>query len=1009
MITIDVEEQLEAFEAAIARGESAVALLPSFLPAESAADYFPTLVELLRITLEHEVGQGTSPDIERYRPTFPELFARPDRLEPLAFEEYRLRCAAGETCAKEEFARRFGIAVSDWPDLTPGSTKHSTAGAENSDDWMEFSRSEPDSALGAIAARRTLPQVGEAFGSFQLIALLGEGAFGRVFLARQQTLAGRLVALKITCGPTAEAQKLARLQHGNIMPVYSVHRRGRLSGICMPFLGSATLADVIRGFQQAGAGPKSAEFLIKTLEQRRARLSTLQEGVSTRDTSAADGVELPLDDPKLSALQSLRADSLEGQVLRIMLQVADGLVQAHERGILHRDIKPANILIADDGQPLLLDFNLAVEQSAHAARIGGTLPYMSPEQLAQFQESKRKPLDGRSDIYSLGSVMYEFLTGQPPFAVRRGEITRVIQEMLADRSNAPPSIQTWNRAISPGLAAIVERCLQPDPQQRYQRADQLRNDLKSHAENRPLLHAKNPSFGELMVKWSRRHPRLTSISTVLLVAAFLATAAGAIWYSREEKLANQMAGEVFRSTEEDLLKARSLLLVGGRGSDTAQAGKESAIAGLERYQVLSNSHWTSAGQVRRLSEAQQRQLGRDVSEVLLLLGRSQGSTQGPAALHAPQKLESIAEQSWRMLVAQGQQQAALDADSQAILALADGPQSESWNTIESTLKDLTNRRPRDAFAWLALAHFYRLQAKLPAAETAATAAVALRPDLELAWQLRGMVYLAQRRWQDAEEDFSRALELRSDSPSGGQPTAWFNRGIACQEQGQHAAAVTDFTAAIEQGFRETRVYFSRGKSHQALGELEAAAADLERGQKLEPSDALSYVARALSYLPQDAVAAVRDLELAQRLDPTSRLVLMNLAHVQSEHLHQTAEALDVLAEIKRLCPGDTDAIGSRAVLFARLQKRDEAVAELKQLLQVDVRPPLAIYQSACVYALLSKDQPALRAQALQLLATSFATQPSLANTARDDADLASLRDDPLFAQLTQASKKPKPE
>src|SRR5690606_6616704 len=125
--------------------------------------------------------------------------------------------------------------------------------------------------------------------------------------------------------------------------------------------------------------------------------------------------------------------------------------------------------------------------------------------------------------------------------------------------------------------------------------------------------------------------------------------------------------------------------------------------------------------------------------------------------------------------------------------------------------------------------------------------------------------------------------------------------------------------------------------------------------------------------------------------------------------HKSAEALDVLAEIKRLCPGDTDAIGSRAVLFARLQKRDEAVAELKQLLQVDVRPPLAIYQSACVYALLSKEQSALRAQALQLLATSLATQPSLANTARNDADLANLRDEPLFAQLTQGPKKTKPE
>lgn len=995
---IDVEEQLDAFEAALARGEPAAALLPSFLPAESAADYFPTLVELLRITLEHEVGQGQSPAIERYRPMFPELFAQPDRLEPLAFEEYRLRCNAGEVCDKQEFSRRFHVAVQEWPDLTPASVHSAVASVEANDDWAEFSRSEPGSALGAIAARRTLPRVGESFGAFQLVALLGEGAFGRVFLARQQALAGRLVALKITPGPTSEAQKLARLQHGNIMPVYSVHRRGKLSGICMPFLGSATLADIIRGFQNAG--PKSAESLIKTLEQRRAMLSTLQEGKSTRDDSAAGGIELQPEESPSAPGQSLRTDSLERQVLGIMLKVADGLVQAHERGILHRDIKPANILIADDGQPLLLDFNLAVEQSAHAARIGGTLPYMSPEQLSQFQGSKT-PLDGRSDIYSLGSVMYEFLTARLPFPVRRGEITRVIQEMRGDRTTAPTSVQRLNPAISPGLAAIVERCLQPDVRHRYQRADQLRDDLKLHAEDRPLRYAQNPSFRELAAKWSRRYPRLTSISTVLLVVGFLATAAGAVWYSREEKLADQIAGEVFRSAEEDLLKARSLLLVGGKGSDTAQAGKESALAGLERYQVLSNSRWTAAGQVRRLSPEQQRQLGRDVSEVLLLLAR--GDEQDP------RNLESTAESSRQTLVTRGERQAAEDAESRAIVALADGPQNQSWNTIESTLRDLTSRRPRDAFAWLALAHYHRLQGKLPPAEAAATAAVALRPDLDIAWQLRGMVYLAQRRWQDAEQDFTRAIELRSDSPNSPSPTAWFNRAISRQEQGQHEAAIADFKAAIEQGFGETRVYFSRAKSLRALSKLEAAAADMERGQELEPRDALSYVARALSYLPQDAVAAERDLELAQRLDPASRLVLMNLAHVQAEHLHKTTEAIAVLAEIKRLYPGDTDALGSRAVLFARLQKRDEAVAELKQLLQVDVRPPLAIYQSACVYALLSKDQPALRSQALQLLATALATQPSLANTARDDADLANLRDEPLFAQLTQGPKKSQPE
>ena len=107
--------------------------------------------------------------------------------------------------------------------------------------------------------------------------------------------------------------------------------------------------------------------------------------------------------------------------------------------------------------------------------------------------------------------------------------------------------------------------------------------------------------------------------------------------------------------------------------------------------------------------------------------------------------------------------------------------------------------------------------------------------------------------------------------------------------------------------------------------------------------------------------------------------------------------------ILKLNPRDTDALGSRAVLFARGEQVDEAQAELKQLMQVEVRPPLAIYQAACVYALLGKDQPQRRIQALQLLATALATQPSLVHTARTDSDLATLHGERVWNQLVPAT------
>lgn len=328
-----------------------------------------------------------------------------------------------------------------------------------------------------------------------------------------------------------------------------------------------------------------------------------------------------------------------------------------------------------------------------------------------------------------------------------------------------------------------------------------------------------------------------------------------------------------------------------------------------------------------------------------------------------------------------------------IIALATRQPDEKFPDAEQQLRALTSRRPRDAFAWLALANFYREQQQLNEAEAAANAAVALGSDLEVAWQLRGMVFLQQKRWLEAEGDFDHALSLQANAAT------YFNRGLARQEQGKHQEAIADFTDALNHNFRETRVYFSLARSHRVRNDQAAAKADRKLGQQLPPRDALSYVARALSYLPEEPALAERDLQSARELEPASRMVLMNLAHVQSEHLEQTSQALETLNLILQFQPRDTDAIGSRAVLFARLGKSDEALAELKQLLKADVRPPLAIYQSACVYALLGKEQPQRRSQALQLLATALTVQPSLLNTARTDPDLANLQGERVFSQM----------
>ncbi len=122
-------------------------------------------------------------------------------------------------------------------------------------------------------------------------------------------------------------------------------------------------------------------------------------------------------------------------------RLADGLGHAHERGILHRDLKPANILLADDGQPMLLDFNLSedlkLRSRAPAAFIGGTLPYMAPEQLQAFQHGTCGG-DARSDIFSLGVILYELLTGEHPFPLPVVRMMRVCPAWFGIACNCRP-------------------------------------------------------------------------------------------------------------------------------------------------------------------------------------------------------------------------------------------------------------------------------------------------------------------------------------------------------------------------------------------------------------------------------------------------------------------------------------------------------------------------------------------------------------------------------------------
>src|SRR5215831_11431550 len=274
---------------------------------------------------------------------------------------------------------------------------------------------------------------GAKLGSYEIQSPLGAGGMGEVYLARQSSL-GRQVAIKVLASSSAsdpermrrfeqEARSASALNHPNIISIYDVGRENTTAYIAMEFVDGRTLR----------ALTESAPLNIK-------------------------------------------------KALQIAAQIADGLAKAHAAGIVHRDLKPENIMVTKDGFVKILDFGLAklmpgLDRSSQATIVTadsqpgtvlGTAPYMSPEQ------ARGDSVDYRSDIFSLGSILYEMLTCRQPFkgASAAQTLTAIIEDDPSPLAEANPKTPT-------PLRWVVERCLAKDPEERYNSTLDLARDLKS--------------------------------------------------------------------------------------------------------------------------------------------------------------------------------------------------------------------------------------------------------------------------------------------------------------------------------------------------------------------------------------------------------------------------------------------------------------------------------------------------------------------------------------------------
>lgn len=468
-------------------------VLGEFVPQGSPSLRRLVLTELIKVDLDYRWQRNAPKMIEDYAADFPEICGPNGVPCDLIFEEFQVRKRAGEPVSAGDYYNRFPAQAKELGRLLGVDLPTRVTLAQHA------------------APAKTL-KAGDQIDDFDLLALIGEGAFAKVFLARQRSMQ-RLVALKISADKGAEPQTLAQLDHPHIVRVHDqrvISDKG-IRLLYMPYIPGGTLHDVLQQIRKTPVHQRSGKTLLQSVD----------ENLTKR------GEVVPLES---NIRQRIAGMTWAETVCWLGARLAEALHYAHERGVLHRDVKPANVLLGADAAPRLADFNVGwsskLDGVSPAAFFGGSIGYMSPEQLEAFNpQHPRTPasLDARSDIYALGITLWELLTGRRPFTDEQleNEWSATIGTLTSRRKAGVPSnvLATLPADLPPGMRDVLLKCLEPDPDDRYRTAAkvarQLELCLKPHT--RELLYPQ-PGWRT----WARRHP-LIVLYTVGLVPNILAS------------------------------------------------------------------------------------------------------------------------------------------------------------------------------------------------------------------------------------------------------------------------------------------------------------------------------------------------------------------------------------------------------------------------------------------------------------------------------------------------------